>query len=79
MECEGYQDSFPRRYMAILLFLFQVPDGQTGAEYGWMGGEREGQKGWFPKDYVEKLPDSEQSSQNFAIQNSFPRFVSQGA
>ena len=65
--------------MAIVLFSFQVPDEQTGAEPGWMGGEREGHKGWFPKDYVEKLPDSEQSSHNFAIQNAFPRFVSQGA
>ncbi|KAK3098160.1 hypothetical protein FSP39_016770 [Pinctada imbricata] len=51
-----------------------VPDDQTGAEPGWMGGEVDGRKGWFPKDYVEKLPDSqqhEQSSQNFAIENAF--------
>lgn len=47
-----------------------VPEDQTGAEDGWMGGEIDGRKGWFPKDYVEKLPE-EQSSQFNAFGSAF--------
>ncbi|XP_062619095.1 intersectin-1-like [Saccostrea cucullata] len=47
-----------------------VPEDQTGAEEGWLGGEMNGKKGWFPKDYVEKLPE-EQSSQFNAFGNAF--------
>ncbi|XP_056016290.1 intersectin-1-like isoform X4 [Ostrea edulis] len=47
-----------------------VPEDQTGAEEGWIGGEMNGKKGWFPRDYVEKLPDT-QSSQFNAFGNAF--------
>ncbi|XP_078322482.1 intersectin-1-like isoform X4 [Crassostrea virginica] len=47
-----------------------VPEDQTGAEDGWMGGEMNGKKGWFPKDYVEKLPE-EQSSHFNAFGSAF--------
>jgi hypothetical protein len=55
----------------MLLWVFvQVPDDQTGAEEGWIGGEMNGKKGWFPRDYVEKLPET-QSSQANAFGNAF--------
>lgn len=71
IRCEESLDnygSFEDIYFGLC--FVQVPEDQTGAEDGWMGGEMNGKKGWFPKDYVEKLPE-EQSSHFNAFGSAF--------
>ncbi|KAL5009816.1 hypothetical protein ScPMuIL_012121 [Solemya velum] len=40
--------------------VVMIPDEQTGAEPGWLGGEKNGKSGWFPASYVEKIEESSQ-------------------
>ncbi|KAJ8314820.1 hypothetical protein KUTeg_006970 [Tegillarca granosa] len=41
--------------------IIWVPEDQSGAEPGWIGGEKDGKSGWFPQAYAEEVQD--QSSQ----------------
>lgn len=45
----------------MYLLHLQIPEDQTGAEPGWLGGENHGKSGWFPASYVEKIEESSQA------------------
>ncbi|KAL3883381.1 hypothetical protein ACJMK2_029651 [Sinanodonta woodiana] len=41
-----------------------IPEDQSGAEPGWMNGEKGGKAGYFPEAYVQPIEETEESSQS---------------
>ncbi|XP_052090009.1 intersectin-1-like isoform X1 [Mytilus californianus] len=39
---------------------------QTGAEPGWLGGEKDGKTGWFPEAYIEHMDSSQPVTDSFS-------------
>ncbi|XP_076079653.1 intersectin-1-like isoform X1 [Mytilus galloprovincialis] len=39
---------------------------QTGAEPGWLGGEKDGKTGWFPEAYIEHIDSSQPVTDSFS-------------